>query len=95
MTQYNGFEIDHTPPSWCRDLETHYRRKAEAYCNLSLALEWRAKRAGKGSKIYTRYLRLIETSLKYSALSKHEGMHGTLQNWRRLSCSPSPTDETG
>tara|TARA_Y100000590_G_C15470462_1_gene919971 strand:+ start:544 stop:768 length:225 start_codon:yes stop_codon:yes gene_type:complete len=70
MAKYNGFEIDHTPPSWCRDLETHYRRKAESYGNLALALEWRARHAGKGSKEYTRYIRLLETSLEYSALRK-------------------------
>ena len=70
MAKYNGFKIDHTPPSWCRDVQTHYKRKANSYSNLALALERRAKRAGKGSKEYTRYLKLLDTSLEYSALGK-------------------------
>ena len=73
MAKYNGFKIDHTPPSWCRDAErvrAHYTRKAKSYSNLALALERRARRGGKRSKEYARYLKLLETSLEYSTLGK-------------------------
>ena len=70
MENYNGFDIDHTLPSWSRDIKAHYKHKAKSYGNLALALEQRAKRAGKGSKEYARYLKLLETSLRYSALQR-------------------------
>tara|TARA_R100001510_G_C7637900_1_gene195768 strand:- start:392 stop:628 length:237 start_codon:yes stop_codon:yes gene_type:complete len=69
-TTYNGFEIDHNCAKGER-LTFHYQRKALNYRKLGYALERKAKRAGKDSKEYTRYLKLLETSSAYSALAKN------------------------
>ncbi len=68
-TTYNGFEIDHNCPN-PRMLKFHYESKALNYRKLGYSLEARAKRAGKDSKEYTRYLKLLETSSAYSALAR-------------------------
>jgi hypothetical protein len=63
------FEIDHDAVGFS-NVSRFYREKGKNYTKLALALEKRAKRAGKGSKEYARFLRLLETANEYHKLAK-------------------------
>lgn len=66
---YNGYDIDHEVPGWETSARRHYGQKADNYVKLAFSLERRAKRAGRGSKEYSRYVRLWATVEEYRRLA--------------------------
>lgn len=65
---YNGYDLEAVPAN---EKPYHfYRDKAQSYMKVAYSLERRAKRAGRTSDLYKRYLRLLETSNKYSELGR-------------------------
>lgn len=66
---YRAYALDHDVPSY---LSAHqfYKGKAANYMRLALAAEQRAKRAGRGSTQFTRWMRLLTTFSTYLDLAK-------------------------
>lgn len=50
----------------------YYRDKAQGYKKLALGLERRARRSGKNSAEYGRYIALLETALHCSELARQK-----------------------
>ena len=64
---YNGYDIEAVPTN---EKPYHfYRGKAEGYMKVAYGLERKAKRAGRNSDLYKRYIRTLETSNKYHDLA--------------------------
>jgi hypothetical protein len=64
---YNGYDIEAVPAN---EKPYHfYLYKAQGYMKAGYSLEGKAKRAGRNSDLYKRYIRLLETSNKYSVLA--------------------------
>ena len=58
------------PPAANQRPDHYYDDKAQGYLKVALGLERRAKRAGRASAEYKRYIKLLETSLKYRELAE-------------------------
>ena len=66
---YNGYDIEAVPAN---EKPYHfYRDKAEGYMKVAYSLERTAKRAGRNSDLYERYIRMLETSNKYRELGRN------------------------
>jgi hypothetical protein len=64
---YNGYEIEAVPAN---EKPYHfYQDKAEGYAKVGYSLERKAKRAGRNSDLYKRYICMLETSNKYHDLA--------------------------
>tara|TARA_R100000908_G_scaffold11622_1_gene4168 strand:+ start:8320 stop:8535 length:216 start_codon:yes stop_codon:yes gene_type:complete len=68
MTTYNGYQIEPAPAN--RRPVHYYSGKANGYLKIAIGLERRAKRAGRDSAEYKRYMKLLNTYLKYNELAK-------------------------
>lgn len=58
------------PPAANQRPAHYYSDKAKGYRKVALGLERRAKRAGKNSAEYKRYIELLETALHCSELAR-------------------------
>ena len=65
---YNGYDIEAVPSNW--KPYHFYLYKAEGYKKAGYSLERKARWAGHDSDLYKRYIRMVETSNKYSDLAR-------------------------